>query len=110
MYARGPAREEEPIAPIAVSLLTEQQAETPAPTLRPPEIVLPEVQVPKPEVTILFDVDPPQAAATRRRVFDMVATEKTHIAGMHLHFPATAHLGREGDGYRLFPEAWEQTL
>ncbi len=71
---------------------------------------LPEVQVPKPEVTILFDVDPPQAAATRRRVFDMVATEKTHIAGMHLHFPATAHLGRDGGGYRLFPEAWEQTL
>jgi hypothetical protein len=29
---------------------------------------------------------------------------------MHLHFPATAHLAREGDGYRLFPEAWEQTL
>jgi glyoxylase-like metal-dependent hydrolase (beta-lactamase superfamily II) len=71
---------------------------------------LPEVQVPRPDVTILFDVDPPQAAATRRRVFDMVATEKTHIAGMHLHFPGTAHLGREGNGYRLFPEAWAQTL
>ncbi len=71
---------------------------------------LPEVQVPRPEVTILFDVDPPQAAATRRRVFDMVATEKTHIAGMHLHFPATAHLAREAGGYRLYPEAWEQTL
>ena len=73
-------------------------------------IHLPEVQVPRPEVTILFDVDPPQAAATRRRVFDMVATEKTHIAGMHLHFPATAHLAREAGGYRLYPEAWEQTL
>lgn len=71
---------------------------------------LPEVQVPRPEVTIAFDVDPAQAAATRRRVFDMVATEKSHIAGMHLHFPGTAHLGREGGGYRLFPEAWAQTL
>jgi glyoxylase-like metal-dependent hydrolase (beta-lactamase superfamily II) len=71
---------------------------------------LPEVQVPRPEVTILFDVDPPQAAATRRRVFDMVATDRTHIAGMHLHFPATAHLAREGAGYRLYPEAWEQAL
>jgi glyoxylase-like metal-dependent hydrolase (beta-lactamase superfamily II) len=71
---------------------------------------LPEVQVPRPEVTILFDVDPPQAAATRRRVFDMVATEKTHIAGMHLHFPATAHLAREGGTYRLYPEAWTQVL
>jgi glyoxylase-like metal-dependent hydrolase (beta-lactamase superfamily II) len=71
---------------------------------------LPEVQVPRPEVTILFDVDPPAAAATRRRVFDMVATERTHIAGMHLHFPATAHLAREGAGYRLHPEAWEQGI
>ncbi|MBR0681402.1 MBL fold metallo-hydrolase [Roseomonas eburnea] len=71
---------------------------------------LPEVQVPRPEVTIQFDVDPAQAAATRRRVFDMVATERTHIAGMHLHFPATAHLAREGAGYRLFPEAWTQVL
>ncbi|MBR0673397.1 MBL fold metallo-hydrolase [Neoroseomonas soli] len=71
---------------------------------------LPEVQVPRPEVTIQFDVDPAQAAATRRRVFDMVATEKTHIAGMHLHFPGTAHLAREGGGYRLYPEAWAQAL
>jgi Ca-activated chloride channel family protein len=31
----------------------------------------------------------------------MVATEKTHIAGMHLHFPATAHLAREGGTYRV---------
>lgn len=71
---------------------------------------LPEVQVPRPEVTIAFDVDPGQAAATRRRVFDMVATEGTHIAGMHLHFPATGHLAREGGTYRLYPEAWNQVI
>lgn len=73
-------------------------------------IHLPEVQVPRPEVTIAFDVDPPQAAATRRRVFDMVATEGTHIAGCHVHFPGTAHLAREGSGYRLYPDAWSQVL
>ena len=73
-------------------------------------IHLPEVQVPRPEVTIAFDVDPPQAAATRRRVFDMVATEGTHIAGCHVHFPGTAHLAREGNGYRLYPDAWSQVL
>ncbi|MCK8783199.1 MBL fold metallo-hydrolase [Roseomonas sp. NAR14] len=71
---------------------------------------LPEVQVPRPEVTMQFDVDPAQAAATRRRVFDMVATDGLLVAGMHLHFPAWAHLAREGGGYRLYPEPWRQAI
>lgn len=67
---------------------------------------VPEVQVPRPEVTMQYDVDPVQAEATRRRVFDMVATDGQHIAGMHLHFPGLAHLARESGGYRLHPDAW----
>ena len=47
---------------------------------------------------------------TRRRVFDMVATDRLAITGMHLHFPGFAHLVRHGSGYQLIPEAWEQTL
>jgi hypothetical protein len=50
------------------------------------------------------------ATATRRRVFDMVATDRLAITGMHLHFPGFAHLVRRGSGYQLIPEAWEQTL
>ncbi|HEY4250848.1 MAG TPA: MBL fold metallo-hydrolase [Roseomonas sp.] len=71
---------------------------------------VPEVQVPRPEVTMQFDVDPAEAEATRRRTFDMVATDGQHIAGMHLHFPAFAHLAREGGGYRLYPDAWALEL
>jgi glyoxylase-like metal-dependent hydrolase (beta-lactamase superfamily II) len=67
---------------------------------------VPEIQVPRPEVTMAFDVDPRQAEATRRRVFDMVAADKQAITGMHLHFPGHAHLVRQGDGYALLPEAW----
>ncbi len=67
---------------------------------------LPEVQVPRPEVTLQFDVDPAQAEATRRNIFDRVATDRQPIAGMHLHFPAFAHLARESGGYRLYPDAW----
>jgi len=67
---------------------------------------VPEVQVPRPEVGMQFDVEPARAVATRRRVFDMVATDRLLVAGMHLHFPACAHLLREGDGYRLVPDAW----
>jgi proteasome lid subunit RPN8/RPN11 len=57
-----------------------------------------------------FDIDPDAAAVTRRRVFDMVATDRLPITGMHLHFPGFAHLVRRGSGYQLVPEAWEQTL
>ena len=71
-------------------------------------IHVPEVQVPRPEVTMAFDTDPQVAAATRRQVFDMVATNQQLIAGMHVHFPGFAHLVKQGDGYLMLPEPWDQ--
>ena len=71
---------------------------------------VPEVQTARPEVCMEFDTDADAAAATRRRVFDMVATDRLAVTGMHLHFPGFAHLVRHGSGYQLIPEAWEQTL
>jgi hypothetical protein len=59
---------------------------------------------------MVFDTDEKGAAASRRKVFDMVATDRLAVTGMHLHFPGFAHLARSGTGYRLIPEAWEQTL
>ncbi len=69
-----------------------------------------ELQVPRPEVVMAVDVDPAQAQATRRRLFDRVAADGQAIAGMHLHFPAFAHLARDGAGHRLFPDAWSIDL
>jgi glyoxylase-like metal-dependent hydrolase (beta-lactamase superfamily II) len=69
-----------------------------------------EIQVPRPEATMMVDVDPAAAVATRRRLFDQVASDRQAIAGMHLHFPGLAHLAREGDGYRLVPDAWSLDL
>ncbi|MEZ5818420.1 MAG: MBL fold metallo-hydrolase [Hyphomicrobiaceae bacterium] len=71
---------------------------------------MPEVQVPRPDVSMVVDTDPEMAAASRRRVFDMVASEGLLVCGMHLHFPGFAHVVRDGGGYRLVPEAWQQTL
>jgi glyoxylase-like metal-dependent hydrolase (beta-lactamase superfamily II) len=71
---------------------------------------VPEVQVPRPEVGMAVDVDQAAAEATRRRIFDRVAADRQAIAGMHLHFPAFAHLAREGAGYRLVPDAWSLDL
>ncbi len=71
---------------------------------------VPEVQVAIPEAGMAFDVDLAAAAASRRRMFDRVATDKLLIAGMHLHFPAFSRLAKRGDQYTLYPEAWVQTF
>jgi glyoxylase-like metal-dependent hydrolase (beta-lactamase superfamily II) len=71
---------------------------------------VPEVQTARPEVCMEFDSDTDAAAASRRKVFDMVATDRLRVTGMHLHFPGFAHLVRRGTGYQLIPDAWEQAL
>jgi glyoxylase-like metal-dependent hydrolase (beta-lactamase superfamily II) len=73
-------------------------------------IHVPEVQVPRPEVTMVFDTDPNAAAATRKRIFDQVTTDRQLIAGMHVHFPGFAHLVRQGDRYLMLPEPWDQAF
>ena len=71
---------------------------------------VPELQIPRPEIVMAVDVDPAQAEATRRMIFDRVAADRQAFAGMHLHFPAFAHMAREGAGYRLVPDAWSMDL
>jgi glyoxylase-like metal-dependent hydrolase (beta-lactamase superfamily II) len=71
---------------------------------------VPEVQVPRPDVTMAFDIDPAMAAATRLRMFDHVATDGLLVAGMHIHFPGYARLVREGGGYRMVFDAFQQWL
>lgn len=70
-----------------------------------------ELQVPRPETTMMVDVDPPRAIETRRRIFDRVVADRQAIAGMHLHFPALAHMDRKSDGsHRLLMDAWSMNL
>ena len=71
---------------------------------------MPEVQVPRPEVTMTVDTDRAAAEASRRRIFDMAASERLLVTGMHLHYPGFGHVGREGGNYRFVPEAWRQDL
>ena len=59
-----------------------------------------------PGLDAAFDIDPVQAAATRRRVFDQVASDGQAVAGMHMHFPGLLHLARRGEGYHLLHDGW----
>lgn len=67
---------------------------------------VPEIQLLRPEVGIAFDIDTPQAAETRRRVLEQVASDRQLVAGMHLHFPGFGHVERRGGGYGFVPMPW----
>jgi hypothetical protein len=65
------------------------------------------VQFAHPEAGLVFDTDPAQAAATRTRLFDMVAADRTLVAGTHMPFPGIGHVARSGDAYAWVPETWQ---
>jgi glyoxylase-like metal-dependent hydrolase (beta-lactamase superfamily II) len=59
------------------------------------------VFAPHPDWHGFFDQDPPKAAATRRRVYDMLAADKIPVQGYHFPFPALARIEKAGNGYRV---------
>lgn len=61
------------------------------------------VFAPRPDWHGFFDQDPPQAAATRRRVYDMLVAEKLPVQAYHFPFPALARIEKDGQGYRVVP-------
>lgn len=68
---------------------------------------VPHVQFARPEVSIAFDVDPAEAAATRAAAMGEVAEDRTMIAGMHLPFPGIGHAERAGDAFGYTPLVWQ---
>jgi glyoxylase-like metal-dependent hydrolase (beta-lactamase superfamily II) len=57
------------------------------------------IQFAHPEATLIFDLDQDAAAASRRRVFDWVATDRIRVAGAHLELPGFGHVAKRGAGY-----------
>ena len=45
----------------------------------------------------MFDQDPATAEATRRKTYDMLASEKMMVQGFHYPFPAHAYIEKTGD-------------
>lgn len=71
---------------------------------------MPEVQIPRPEVSMVVDVDPDLGVQSRRRIFDMAATDRLLLAGMHLHYPGFGYLAQEDEVYRYVSEPWAQGM
>lgn len=68
------------------------------------------LQFDRPEWTLVFDTDQAQAAAARKRAFDMAASERLLVAGMHLPFPGLGFVERNGAAYRYHADFWSTKL
>lgn len=65
------------------------------------------VQFPRPEITVGFDWQPPQAREVRRKLFLMAANENILVGGVHLAFPGIGRLRVVGDGFAFDPLPWQ---
>jgi glyoxylase-like metal-dependent hydrolase (beta-lactamase superfamily II) len=64
----------------------------------------------RPDWHVRFDMDKEQAAATRRRLFDMMATERVPFTSYHMPFPAVGFVKRESETYRYVPASYQLGL
>ena len=60
-----------------------------------------------PDWEVRFDMDKEAAAASRRRVLDMLATDRVPFIGYHMPFPAYGFVEARGDGFRYVPGTYQ---
>ncbi|MCJ9730041.1 MBL fold metallo-hydrolase [Bradyrhizobium sp. PRIMUS42] len=58
----------------------------------------------KPRMEFAFDTDPKLSAKSRVRVLEMLAANKTPFMSYHFPWPGVGHVGKDGDGFRYYPE------
>lgn len=63
-----------------------------------------------PDWEVRFDMDKEAAAATRRRLLDMLATDKVPFSSYHMPWPAFGYVETAGDGFRYVPHSYQLTL
>jgi glyoxylase-like metal-dependent hydrolase (beta-lactamase superfamily II) len=61
----------------------------------------------RPDWEVRFDMDKAAAAATRKKTFDMLATDKTAFLGYHMPFPAVGYVEKQDTGYRFVPKSYQ---
>jgi glyoxylase-like metal-dependent hydrolase (beta-lactamase superfamily II) len=62
------------------------------------------VQMARPDATLVFDVDPQTARATRERVLGLAVTERLAVAGAHLPYPGFGRVAPAGTGFSYRPD------
>ena len=69
----------------------------------------PELFARRPDYHSAYDFDPVASSATRIRMLDRVATDRTLVTGYHFPFPAVGHIARDGKGFRFVAADWSGT-
>ncbi|NJN56211.1 MAG: hypothetical protein HC879_01295 [Leptolyngbyaceae cyanobacterium SL_5_9] len=54
-----------------------------------------------------FDLNPQQAAQTRRRLLNQIAGDRTVVIAYHMPFPALGYIRSWGDRYEWEPVLWQ---
>jgi glyoxylase-like metal-dependent hydrolase (beta-lactamase superfamily II) len=57
-----------------------------------------------------FDMDAAAAAASRKKVFDMIAADKMLVGGVHIAFPGFGKVLKDGNAFKYVPSEWTNTL
>lgn len=63
-----------------------------------------------PDWEVKFDMDKAAAAATRKRLLDMMATDGIPFVGYHMPWPGIGYVERAGDGYRYAASSYQLML
>lgn len=64
-----------------------------------------------PEWEVKFDMDKAKAAATRKKVFDMLSADKIPFVGYHMPFPGMGYVETRGEGgYRYVPVSYQMMM
>jgi glyoxylase-like metal-dependent hydrolase (beta-lactamase superfamily II) len=68
------------------------------------------VSLQRPDLHLDVDDDKEKAAATRKRIFDMVSADKMLVAGYHMPFPGLGYVEKAGAAYRWVPHSYQMNL
>jgi glyoxylase-like metal-dependent hydrolase (beta-lactamase superfamily II) len=63
-----------------------------------------------PEWHFMLDVEPVEAEATRRKVYDMLVADRMLVQGFHYPFPSVGHVEKSGAGYREVLVNWNPLI
>jgi glyoxylase-like metal-dependent hydrolase (beta-lactamase superfamily II) len=66
----------------------------------------PDIQIPRPDVTLSFDIDPDQMIETRRNLLAELASEDVLVGGMHLNVPGFIRIQHDREAFKIRKERW----